>query len=103
MKPTLHVTEPKSSGDSSARRFTRTFPSTDQSFRANSFADFGGRCSGTPGPSFRRISDDYFDNEARGHFASEAAMFGVMIAIAAVPVIEGMRGAMQFLHVVGVL
>ena len=103
MKPTLQFIETSTHRDSSARRPAISGPKIEQNFRPNSYGEFGGRCHGSPAPSFRRIGNDYFDNEARGHFRSEAAVFLVMIAIAAVPVIEGMRGAVHFLRVTGLL
>lgn len=78
-------------------------PKLHQQFRSNPAADFAGRCHGNPAPSFRRISDDYFKNEAPGHFVSEAVVFGLMIVTAAVPVIQGARGAVHFLRIVGLL
>ena len=61
-------------------------------------SDFAGGCHGKGAPSFRAISNDYFKNEARGHFASEALVFGVIVITAAVPVIEGIRGLAQFVY-----
>ena len=103
MKPTLQFIETNTHHDSSARRPAFSGPKIEQNFRPNSHGDFGGRSHGSSGPSFRRIGNDYFDNEARGHFRSEAAVFLVMIGIAAVPVIEGIKGAVHFLRVGGLL
>lgn len=104
MKPTFQFIENGRRTDScGCEKPARRSPLTDHQFRANSYADFAGRCHGSPAPSFRRISEDYFNNEARGHFRIEAAVFGLMILTAAVPVIQGASGALHFLRVVGLL
>ena len=46
----------------------------------------GGRCFGSRRPSFRSISQDYFKNEARPSFVSEAALFTVIVMAAALPI-----------------
>ncbi|MFN2476883.1 MAG: hypothetical protein ABR526_11160 [Chthoniobacterales bacterium] len=91
MKPTLLTTE-TSRRSLPARR--NGSPKTDYQFRPNAMADFAGRCHGNPEPSFRGISRDYFQREARGHFVSEAAIFVLMALTAAVPVIQGARVAL---------
>lgn len=104
MKPTLHQIETNRRADrETSLRTGNGLPKTDYHFRPDSRTDFSGRCYGNPGPSFRRISDDYFKNEATGHFVSEAAVFGLIILTVAMPVIQSARGAFQFLHSVGVL
>lgn len=57
--------------------------------------DFSSSCRGSNSPSFRKISADYFKHEARGHFASEAALFSLIIFTVAIPVIEGIRGVAE--------
>lgn len=103
MKPTLQPFQTNFVRDGRESRIARGLPKIDRQFRANSISEFNGRCHGSPAPSFRRISEDYFNNEAPGHFVSEAAIFGLMLVTAAVPVIEGARGAVQFLRAIGVL
>jgi hypothetical protein len=90
MKPTLPniVTDRRSS---SAKQIGTK---TDYQFQPNLMTDFAGRCHGTPEPSFRGISRDYFKYEAPSHFISEAAVFVLMAVTAAVPVIQGVRVAL---------
>ena len=95
MKPTFHFPETRS------RRSVR-FPQTDYCFRS-SMKDFGSRSRGDGQPSFRRISAAYFDNEARSHFATEAAFFGLIVLTAAVPVVKAIGGLFQFMHAAAVL
>jgi hypothetical protein len=104
MKPTLPKFQPSNRRDSHAgARTLPTFPQTDFCFRPDSRGEFGGHGHGTPRPSFRGISEEYFKTEARGHFANEAAIFCLMAVTAAVPVIEGIRGAAHVLREFGIL
>ncbi len=104
MKPTNHLIENNRRRDSHiVRRTGDGRPHTDYQFQPDRNAYFGGRCEGGPAPSFRGISQDYFNKEARGHFISEAAVFVLMLVTAAVPVIQGARGAMHILRVYGIL
>jgi hypothetical protein len=87
MKPTIQFNE-KSRRDLSDRelRNSPALPKTDYSFQAASVGNGGGRCFGTCRPSFRAISQEYFKNEARRSFASEAALFVVIVMTAALPI-----------------
>ena len=95
MKPTFQLPETRSHRGV-------PFPKTDYCFRP-SMKDFGGRSSGDGRPSFRRISGAYFENEARSHFATEAAFFALIVLTAAFPVLKAIGGLFQFVHAVGVL
>jgi hypothetical protein len=94
MKPTL-PNIPNDRRSSSGRQ--NGSPKTDYQFQPNSMTDFAGRCHGTPTPSFRGISRDYFKYEAPSDFVSEAAIFVLMAVTAAVPVIQGARVALAAL------
>ncbi len=96
MKPTLPVIERKNRRDSVENACGTSLPKTDFNFQAGSFRDNSGRSAGRQFPSFRGISDEYFRTEARSHFAVEAALFGLIMLTAAVPVFEGVRGLVQF-------
>ncbi|MGZ5503548.1 MAG: hypothetical protein ACXWGY_02710 [Chthoniobacterales bacterium] len=89
MKPTFSTTE-IGRRDSIESALRPSSPKTDYHFRASSF-DFSGRCKGEGHPSFRRISEEYFKNEARQHFASEAAVFALIVLIISVPLFEVAR------------
>ena len=97
MKPTIQFNE-KSSRDPSDRESRKgsAFPKTDYSFHASS-VNGGGRCFGSRRPSFRSISQDYFKNEAPHSFASEAALFTVIVMTAAVPILNSVS---ELLHLV---
>jgi hypothetical protein len=100
MKPSLQFTPINRRGE--ARPSTRTgasLPKTDYHYQASSFDFSGGRDGKGKGQSsFRGISSNYFDSEARSNFAVEAVLFAVLVLLAAVPVIEGVRGMAQFVY-----
>ncbi|MFN2509393.1 MAG: hypothetical protein ABR589_11550 [Chthoniobacterales bacterium] len=98
MKPAIQNPNTNSRRDIFApARKGSAWPKTDYHFQGP-VADFSGRCEGKGGPSFRGISKDYFNREARSHFATEAAFFALIVMTAAVPVIEGVRGLAQFVY-----
>ena len=87
MKPSLQFTQISRRADSRpTTRNVSALPKTDYNFQP-SFADFSGRSDGSRRPSFRGISANYFNSEARSYFAVEASMFGVIVLIAGVPVV----------------
>jgi hypothetical protein len=89
MKPTIEFNE-KSRGDLRERRSLNgsALPKTDYSFQAASVANGGSRCFGSCQTSFRAISQEYFETEAPRSFASEAALFVVIVVTAALPIIN---------------
>jgi hypothetical protein len=100
MKPSFSSNRPRNRSDRSARRF----PITDCDYQAPSYIDrSGGHCANVPTPSFRNISRDYFRNEARYTFASEAALFGFITVTAALAIASGAVAAIDFLRTLGYL
>ena len=85
MKPTIQLNE----------RRTQRGPKTDCNYQVGSMPNRGGRRS--PCASIRAVSHDYFKNEARSTFATEAAFFSVIVMTAAVPLIYT---AMALVHLV---
>jgi hypothetical protein len=88
MKPTIQF---------NTRRGPR-LPKTDYAYQASSAANMGGRCFGSPRPSFRSISKDYFNYEARQSFATEAALFSVIVMTAAVSLISSVAGMVHLVR-----
>ena len=78
MKPTIQFNE----------RNGRRLPKTDCNYQVASMPSRGGRGNGSGRASIRAISNDYFKNEARSMFATEAAFFSVIVMTAAVPLIN---------------
>ena len=74
----------------------RKFPFVDYHYQSATMGSFTGRCAKTStSKSLRDISRDYFDNEANHDFLSDAAVFGTLIATAAVPIIAGLSAVFE--------
>jgi hypothetical protein len=73
----------------------RKFPFVDYHYQASTLENFTGRCAKTSSKSLRDISRDYFDKESNHDFLSDAAVFGTLIATAAVPIIAGLSAVVQ--------
>jgi len=54
------------------------------------------RCARSDAPSFRNISRQYFQKEARRDFVGEAFLFAVMIVLAAVPLLSTASALSEF-------
>jgi hypothetical protein len=100
MKPTIQFNE--KSGERESRRGFM-LPKTDYNLQAGSMANAGSRCFGSCRQSFRAISRDYFENEARRSFAGEALLFGVMVMTAAMPILNSAREMAQLVRSFGPL
>ena len=87
MKPTIQLNQ----------RNSRRMPKTDCNYQIGSMPSRGGRDFGSRRASIRAISHEYFKNEARSTFATEAAFFSVIVMTAAVPLIYS---AMALVHLV---
>lgn len=98
MKPTLHVTGKNNRRDSIATGRISSLPMTDYQFQSRSLGHSYGGGDAKRVSSFRGISDEYFRTEARNYFAVEAAFFALIVLIAALPVIEGLRGLVEFVY-----
>ena len=74
----------------------RKFPFVDYDYQASTLGNFTGRCAKTStSKSLRDISRDYFDKESNHDFLSDAAVFGTLIATAAVPIIAGLSAVVE--------
>ena len=78
MKPTFLI----------VRNHTRT-PLTDCNYYSVSLAGHRGHCAKPLAPSFRNISRQYFQHEARHDFVGEAVLFAMLVIAAAVPLVSG--------------
>src|SRR5207249_5842272 len=74
----------------------RNFPFVDYQYQTTTLGNFTGRCAETStSKSLRDISRDYFDSEANYDFLSDAAVFGTLIATAAVPIVLGVNAVVE--------
>ncbi len=71
------------------------FPFVDYHYQTATLGKFTGRCAKTSSKSLRDISRDYFDSEANHDFLSDAAVFGTLIATAAVPIVIGVNAVIE--------
>jgi len=100
MKPTIQLNEMIRRGDTTRPNSRRVAsPRTDYHFRGSYGDDFLGGGGGRKRfPSFRKISEDYFDYEARSPFKSEAAFFGLIVATVALPLFEVARALLTWIR-----
>jgi hypothetical protein len=79
-------------------RDKRNFPQIEQGYQATSL---GGTC-GTPakfrGPSFYKISNEYFAKEAPRGSTVEAAVFTVLILTALLPIVNSVEAIAALLQ-----
>lgn len=96
MKPTT----PNIVTKNSERQSVRTFPVTDYHYQSSlSMEGFaGGPCAETRQLGFHKISSDYFKNEDGNYFLAEAAVFGAIFAMAALPLISGATAVLALVH-----
>ena len=97
MKPTFYSTG-KGSDAGRSEIAPRVFPVVDCAYQAVRLEGYRGGCANTRLPSFRSISNGYFQNEARQSFVSEAVFFGLMIVTSAWPVIQSVRAMIDLVH-----
>jgi hypothetical protein len=88
MKPTIQLNE----------RHGLRRPKTDCNYQVASMPSRGGRSYGSRHASIRAVSHDYFKNEARSMFATEAAFFSVIVITAAVPLINTAMALVQLVR-----
>jgi hypothetical protein len=69
-------------------RNRRSFPLVECNYQPMRLSGDQARCARTDAPSFRNISRQYFEKEARRDFVGEAFLFGAMILIAAAPLLS---------------
>jgi hypothetical protein len=90
MKPTLNRT-----------RNEKRFPLIDCNYRSAMFGGYRSRCAKSTSPSFRDISHQYFQNEARNDFVGEAILFAMLSVTAAVPLVSGAYAIIQLYRAFG--
>jgi len=78
------------------------FPLVDYHYQSSTLCNCAGPCAKTS-KSLRAISRDYFDGEANHDFLSNAAVFGTLIATAAVPIIAGVRAVIALVRTLPLL
>jgi hypothetical protein len=102
MKPTLLTALNASRHDSfdSSMRRDRRWPMTDHNYHSVALESFRANCGRTSVRSFWNITGDYLKNEARHDFFGEAALFGVIVITAVLPLISNAHALMEFVRAI---
>src|SRR5437660_190050 len=97
MKPRPHSTgRNRWTGEISAQ-----FPVVDSALQAIIVDGYRENCANHCPSSFRNISKDYFRNEARHSFISEAALFAAMVVISSWPILLSVRAMTDLVRAYG--
>ena len=81
----------------------KRFPLTDYNYQSMTITGYRGRCAKSMPPSFRNISRQYFQKEARHDFVGEAIAFAMLIIISTVALASGAQAAIQLCRAFGAL
>ena len=81
----------------------KRFPLTDYNYQSLTITGYRGRCAKSVAPSFRNISRQYFQKEARHDFIAEAIVFAMLIVISTVALASGAQAAIQLCRAFGAL
>jgi len=84
------------------RNHTR-FPLTDCNYHSVTLQDYRSHCAKPLAPSFRDISCQYFQKEARRDFVGEAILFSILVITAAVPLVSGAYAVIELCRAFGQL
>jgi hypothetical protein len=77
------------------------FPVTDFNYQSVALKGHSGHCAKTDGPSFHSISRDYFKGEAHQYSLAEAFVFGVIMAMSALPILNGAHAVADMVRTLG--
>jgi hypothetical protein len=77
-------------------RNRRSFPLVECNYQPMRLSGYQARCARTDAPSFRNISRQYFQKEARRDFVGEAFLFAAMVALAAAPLLSTASALSEF-------
>ncbi|PYJ35781.1 MAG: hypothetical protein DME88_00890 [Verrucomicrobia bacterium] len=84
-------------------RNRRTFPLVECNYQPMRLNGYQGRCARIEAPSFRNISRQYFQKEARPDFIGEALLFAIMIVLAAAPLLSTASAFSEFCRAIAPL
>ncbi len=77
-------------------RNRRSFPLVECNYQPMRLSGYQARCARTDAPSFRNISRQYFQKEARRDFVGEALLFAIMIVLAGAPLLSTVSALTEF-------
>ena len=84
-------------------RNRRSFPLVECNYQPMRLSRYQARCARTDAPSFRNISRQYFQKEARRDFVGEAFLFAAMIVLAAAPLLSTASALSEFCRAIAPL
>jgi hypothetical protein len=79
------------------------FPLTDCNYNSIILTGYRGQCAKPKAPSFRNISRQYFENEARHDFIGEAVLFAMLAITAVVPLVSAAYAVSELCRAFGQL
>jgi hypothetical protein len=82
-------------------RNSRRFPVIDCNYQPITLGEWRARCIKSEAPSFRNISRQYFQKQARRDFVGEAFFFVAMVLIAAAPLLSTASALNEFCRALG--
>jgi hypothetical protein len=88
---------------SMSARSEKRFPLTDCNYHSVTLRAYRGRCAKAAVLSFRNISRQYFQKEARREFVGEALLFAMLIVTAAAPLVSGAYAILDLCRAFGAL
>src|SRR5690242_12515953 len=100
MKPIFQINHRYGSSAHTARMIRRS-PKTDFDYHAATLGDIRGRCVEDCKPPFHALSRNYFTREAHQHFATEAAVFFVLMMTSVLPLFNGANAIVQLIRATG--
>ena|SRR5215471_8257686 len=78
----------------------RHAPVTDYGYHSIAFGESSGRYTRNPAQSFWNIAANYFKDEARHDFRTEAMLFAFITATAALPLMNNLHVLIQFVRAI---
>jgi len=81
----------------------RSFPLVDCNYQTMTLDGYHARCVRSAVSSFRNISCQYFQKEARRDFVSEAFLFALIIILAAAPLLSTASALTEFCRAIAPL
>ena len=84
-------------------RNRRSFPLVECNYQPMRLSGYQAGCARIEAPSFRNISRQYFQKEARRDFVGEAFLFAVMIVLAAAPLLSTASALSEFCRAIAPL
>jgi len=79
------------------------FPLIDWNYQPMTIGGYRGQCANPAAPSFRNISRQYFQNDARRDFIGEVFFFAAIVATTVAPLLSAASALTELCRVFGQL